>query len=121
MLFPQGMRRKIQAVLVLVALLAPSLAALCQWQCHFMPSSEAAARYGLTAPPTHRMECCAVQETALRTPAAAPRSSSGAPAPLVLPPAAFPRPVLEQPVLCESPPGTALLAIPPIQRSVLRI
>ena len=60
--------RKVQLLLVTMALLAPTLAAVCQWQCHFMSSPESPMTHELLVPATHRMECCANQEIVLKKP-----------------------------------------------------
>lgn len=60
--------RKILLAVVMMALLAPILAALCQWQCHFMSSPESPITHQLLVPATQRMECCANQEVVLKKP-----------------------------------------------------
>jgi hypothetical protein len=65
------MMRKILLSVVVIALLAPILVTLCQWQCHFMSSSESPMTHELLVPATHRMECCANQEVVLKKPLAA--------------------------------------------------
>ena len=60
--------RKIMLAVVMMALLTPILAALCQWQCHFMPGSESPMTHQLLVPATQRMECCANQEVVLKKP-----------------------------------------------------
>ena len=62
------MIQKVPLAAVLVALVAPMVAALCQWQCHFMPDSGTAFSVSAAAPAEHRMECCAAPQTELKKP-----------------------------------------------------
>jgi len=101
--------RKLLLSVVVIALLAPILAALCQWQCHFMASPDSPMTHELLVPGAHQMECCAVREVVLKKPLPEP-TSKFAPARSLDP---LPKAHLETfdgyRISNESPPGPAAL------------
>jgi hypothetical protein len=70
------MMRKSLILIVFVGLLAPTIAALCQSQCHFMSDSEHSTQSALVAADAQRMECCAIQQPVLKKPIAELPSNS---------------------------------------------
>ena len=113
------MMRKVQLAVVLVALLAPTFAALCQWQCHFMSSPVSPVTHELLPPAGHRMECCANQELVLKKPAA--ELTSKVARSLDLPGKIQLQNLDSQVITHESPPGLALLPAFHSSPRILRI
>ena len=115
------MRRKMQHAVVLVALLAPTFAALCQWQCHFMSDPESPLTLKAAAPAAARMECCAYQESVLKKPIAE-LSSKTTVAKLLEAPPRMSAEVFDRPfIIHENPPGAGFLFTPLSSSSILRI
>ena len=115
------MMRKILLSVVAIALLAPILATLGQWQCHFMPSSESPMTHELLLPAAHRMECCAVRKVVLKKPLAE-LTSKFAPASLLDAPLKMAEGILDRrSILQESPPWPTALSAVLSSSPILRI
>ena len=115
------MRRKMQHAVVLVALLAPTFAALCQWQCHFMSDPESPLALKAATPAAARMECCANQQSVLRK-LIPELGSKTTLAKLLEAPPRMSAEVFDSPFIThESPPGAGFFFTPLSSSSILRI
>ena len=113
--------RKVLPSVVVIALLAPILASLCQWQCRFMFIPESPLTLEILAPGAHQMDCCAVREVVLKKPLPE-LTSKYAPATLLDPvPNAHPAILDGYQISNESPPGPIVLPAFLSSPSILRI